>query len=286
MSLVNHSCWVVGGVGVIGRGIAKGLLQAGATVIVNSRSSARLKQLEKELGSPERLVLVHGSLLPGHAQKTVSETLGNAPLNHVFSHGAVRFWTDRSGLDETYSLGIRAKEQLLDMTPEDFAQSSAQLASLHFSAAQQLVPRLQANSGKSTYTFVTGDGSGKPGSFKTAMSTINSHHIWGLSAALRHQLSTRQDSNGAVICREIRVNLPINRSEEERKEERRKYPLSEEIGNLCAGVASSWMKEECNGRLIEVNEQHQLESLCQEYESTPDDGVVTMPTKWESNGNL
>ena len=31
MSLLNQTAWVVGGVGVVGRGITRGLLQAGAT---------------------------------------------------------------------------------------------------------------------------------------------------------------------------------------------------------------------------------------------------------------
>jgi NAD(P)-dependent dehydrogenase (short-subunit alcohol dehydrogenase family) len=91
MSLVGQTVWVVGGVGVVGRGICRGLLKAGATVIVNSRSAERLDRVSADLGHPQRLVTVHGSLLPGYAQKTVSETLSaQNQLHHVVAHGAVR----------------------------------------------------------------------------------------------------------------------------------------------------------------------------------------------------
>ena len=92
MSLINQTVWVVGGVGVVGRGITRGLLQAGATVIVNSRSEERLDKIQASLGNPERLMLVHGSLLPGQASKTVADALDKTALNHVVAHGAVRWW--------------------------------------------------------------------------------------------------------------------------------------------------------------------------------------------------
>ncbi len=49
MTLVNQTCWVVGGVGVIGRGIARSFLQAGATVILNSSDESRLNQIAFDL---------------------------------------------------------------------------------------------------------------------------------------------------------------------------------------------------------------------------------------------
>ena len=79
MSLANKTVWVVGGVGVIGRGIARNILKSGATVIVNSRSEERLVRLSEDLGNPDQLLTVKGSLLPGYAGKTVGETLSAAP---------------------------------------------------------------------------------------------------------------------------------------------------------------------------------------------------------------
>ena len=161
MSLINKTCWVVGGVGPIGRGITRSLLNAGATVIVNSRENSRLEKISKDLNHPDKLVLVHGSLLPGQAQMTVDQVLTdyNLPLNHVVAHGAVRYWTkERGGGDETFLLDER---RLLDMDMDDFINSSCQLSKLHFSAAKTLLPRLEGLSDQtgldSSYTIVKVD---------------------------------------------------------------------------------------------------------------------------------
>jgi NAD(P)-dependent dehydrogenase (short-subunit alcohol dehydrogenase family) len=269
MSLVKQTAWVVGGVGVVGRGITRGLLQAGATVIVNSRSEERLQTIQETLDFPERLVTVHGSLLPGQASFTVSEALKQTPLHHVVAHGAVRWWARptagtfefyefKAGCDETYALNIKANESLLQMKVEEFAQSSAQLASLHLSAAQQLIPRLEGDA--PTYTFVTGDGSGKPGGDRTAMGEINSHHVWGLSAALRHEMT-----DSKIACREVRVGLPVHDED---------APLSEEVGDLCAGLAANANEK---GRLIKLDSTDDLKGIMKEYAVTMDDTAKPMP---------
>jgi len=279
MSLVNQTCWIVGGVGVVGRGITRGLLQAGATVIVNSRSEERLETLKETLGNPLRLFTVHGSLLPGHASHTVAETLADRQLHHVVAHGAVRWWARptagtyeyyeyRAGCDESYSLNIKASQSLFDISPEEFIPASAQLASLHLSAAQQLVPRLAP--GASSYTFVTGDGSGKPGGERTAMGEINSHHVWGLSAALRHELK-----GSSVTCREIRVGLPINTDVDVKKATRR--PVSETVGDLCAGLAVQANKTGDNGRLIKLDDFEVMNAILAEYNVTPDESIGQLP---------
>lgn len=267
MSLVNQTAWVVGGVGVVGRGITRGLLQAGATVIVNSRDEQRLHNIQETLDFPERLVAVHGSLLPGQASYTVEKALKRTKLNHVVAHGAVRWWARptggkfdfyeyKAGCDETYSLNIKSNEQLLNMTLEEFTPSSAQLASLHFSAAQQLVPRLTGAS--PTYTFVTGDGSGKPGGERTAMGEINSHQVWGLAAALRRELKD-------VSCREVRVGLPVHEHG---------TAISEEVGDLCAGLAA---KPGEAGRLIKLDTFDDLEGVKREYNVAVDGSVKPLP---------
>lgn len=250
MSLANKTCWVVGGVGVVGKSIARSLLRSGATVIVNSRSSARLESLRIDLGDHERLKTVHGSLLPGHSAKTVNETLNSMSLHHVVAHGTVRWWAaNKEGIDETYSLnkatgGISGR-LLESMTCEEFSQSSSQLATLHFSAAQSLFPRLQfSEGGGRSYTFVTGDGSGKPGGHRSSMAEINSYHLWGLSAAMRHEnylleeKGRTSDQGSNVIVREIRVELAVNRSQEEIEKNPRDWKLSELTGDICAGIIS------------------------------------------------
>lgn len=270
MSLANQTAWVVGGVGVVGRGITRGLLQLGATVIVNSRSEERLQRLQETLDYPEGLVTLHGSLLPGKASFTVGEALKKNQLHHVVAHGAVRWWARptpgkfenmyefKAGCDETYSLNINGNDRLLNMSIEDFTESSSQLVALHLSAAQNLIPNL--NGPNSSYTFVTGDGSGKPGGERTAMGEINSHHVWGLSAALRHEL---RDS--AIICRDIRVGLPVHEKSER---------VSEEVGDLCAGLVSSPMDK---GRLIRLDSFQDIEDLKLKYQISSDGRTKNLP---------
>ncbi|VEU33649.1 unnamed protein product [Pseudo-nitzschia multistriata] len=272
MSLVNQTCWVVGGVGVIGRGITRGLLNAGATVIVNSRSPERLNTLSRDLGHPERLVTIEGSLLPGYASKTVRRTLdANAlSLNHVVAHGAVRYWGDfgkanGNRRDESHVVispsGI-GRSLLQTTTPEEFMAPASQLASLHFSAAQELIPRIQFSNGPSSYTFVTGDAGGHPKGYRSAFGEINTHHVWGLAAALRNERFEKD-----VNCREIRVRLPVNRPVEERRDQPRENPLSEDIGTLCAGLATTSNDKKESGALIEIADQASLESLLDFYEA-------------------
>jgi len=264
MSLANKTCWVVGGVGVIGRGITRGLLKAGATVIVNSRSDERLSRFSKDLGHPENLITIKGSLLPGYASKTVRQTLDAMPLDHVVAHGAVRYWgsfgaNDRR--DESHMIqGGRSGSFLQSMTPEEFVGPASQVAALHFSAAQELIPRIQFSNGPSSYTFVTGDAGGHPEGKRSALGEINTHHIWGLAAALRNERLEK-----GVNCREIRVRLPVNRPAEERKNQPRATPLSEDIGTLCAGLAAHADAMEERGALVEVADQESLESLLSHY---------------------
>ena len=55
MSLYGQYAWVIGGAGTVGTGLCRGLLRAGATVLVNSRHPNRLTALADDLGHPEQL---------------------------------------------------------------------------------------------------------------------------------------------------------------------------------------------------------------------------------------
>jgi len=283
MSLANKTCWVVGGVGVIGRGITRGLLQAGANVIVNSREQSRLERLSEDLGHPEKLELVKGSLLPGFAESTVDNVLTyrNSALHHVFAHGAVRYWTTKkAGCDETFSLDRR---RLLEMNADEFATISNHLARLHFSAASVLLPRLQGlcdaiEGTQTSYTFVTGDGSGHASGKRSGVGELNAFHVWGLAAALRSEMK-----NTKVTCRELRVGLAINRSEEERLMKPRERPLSEDIGDLCAGLANAGDVKD--GDLIKVEFQEALEKYLIEFNADKDKNI-NLPNVWEFAGSL
>ena len=190
MSLANQTCWVVGGVGVIGRGIARSFLQAGANVIVNSSQESRLRQIASDLHNPSGLILVKGDLTPESAQATIDTALAVAPnghpLRHVVARGAVRYWTKQiAGCDETNSLvdadESAAQKRLLDMSPEYFIDTSSRLAALHFNAVKNVLPKLDVSTDThASYTFVTGDGGGHISGKRSATGEINSHHMWGV----------------------------------------------------------------------------------------------------------
>jgi NAD(P)-dependent dehydrogenase (short-subunit alcohol dehydrogenase family) len=181
--------WVAGGVGIVGAGICRGLLRAGATVLVNSRHETRLEQLADELGHPERLICVTGSMLPEHAATTIRSGLDrtNGQLNHVVAHCAVRWWARDHG-DESSTL-LRNADSLLAILPEDFPGLASQLASLHFAAAHHMMPRLMQQGG--SYTWVTGGGPAQmrsaPG-VRSSLGHVNAAVVYGLAGALRSEL--------------------------------------------------------------------------------------------------
>lgn len=319
MSLAGQTIWVVGGVGAIGRGISRGLLQAGATVIVNSRDPERLERIQADLRHPNRLVAVDGSMkTPDLAAGTVERALAHPQvggvLDHVVAHGAVRYWsTLQTGCDETFSL-TRPKASLLDQTADEFLHASSTLAVMHFCAAQQLVPRIaqtaQAKGHLATYTFCTGDGGGHPSSLRTPMGELNSHHVWGLSAALRRDLNgdgsggsgsafNNSDLANNVWVREVRVGLQVNRPQDAREADPRQRPLSEDIGDLMAGLivtageavprsASSFERsyaQENNG-LIRMDSRAEMEKLLKEYHADKDKNIGPMPSISEFAGSL
>lgn len=92
-NLDGSIAWVVGGAGVIGSGLVRGLLRAGATVVCNSRHKPRLEALSQELNHPANLVTLHGSMMPGAAAETVERAMAltGGRLDHVVTHSAVRW---------------------------------------------------------------------------------------------------------------------------------------------------------------------------------------------------
>ena len=277
-NLDGKFCWVVGGAGIIGTGIVRGLLRAGATVICNSRYKQRLDALTAELGHPEKLVAYQGSMLADGAEETVANVmeLTAGQLDHVVTHSAVRWWGRHGGCDETGTIqamddGARGGK-LLDMSIEEFSQQAVALPQMQFAAARLLVPRLQQVEGAS-YTFVTG-GAGE--SARSAMGQINAQAVWGLAAAMRSEAPT-------LKVAEVRVGLKFNRSVEERREEPRDTPLSHDIGTICAGLAAAPMDENWKNALHNLDSNAEVAltksafpALCKPYSVffTPSDNFM------------
>eukprot|EP00971_Amphidinium_carterae_P142463 2821887-Amphidinium_carterae.2 len=97
VDLDKSVAWVVGGAGVIGSGICRGLLRAGATVILSSRKPEKLASIEKHLGYPTNLITLEGTMLPEGIDALLQRALGHPELNgrlikHVVAHNGVRWW--------------------------------------------------------------------------------------------------------------------------------------------------------------------------------------------------
>jgi len=216
-SLTGQTCWVVGGVSTVGAALVAGLLDAGASVIVNSRSPARLDALREKVGDSEKLVMLQGSLLPGAAADTVQEAMGMTSnrLDHVIAHAGVRWWAGPGACDET---GTLSRERLLDMSDEDFAMAAVQLPALQFSAARHLLPRLAALGEAASYTHVVG----APVDGRSALGAINVRGCRGVAAACRFE---------APGCRvnEIRVDVAQAPADE--------GAFLGDLGAVAAGVA-------------------------------------------------
>lgn len=260
MSLSGKAALVVGGVGPIGRAITRGLLQAGAKVIVNSRSDTKLSQLYDDLEGPDKLHLVHGSLLPSSVDRTIERILDVATPAHVIAHSAVAWWGELGAEDETRTLNIpRHGQSVLDMERSIFAENAGILTNMHFGVAQQLIPKMRPIEGAS-YTFVTGTSAVLQRQI-SSLTRINAHHVSGLAAALRAEAKTRADD---LFMSEIRVgHLPLRDLPSVSKDPNA-VPLSSELGMLCAGIAQAaerWAGPQAGGDVHSIESVSDLMAL-------------------------
>jgi NAD(P)-dependent dehydrogenase (short-subunit alcohol dehydrogenase family) len=267
--LTGQVAWVVGGAGVIGRGICRGLLKAGATVVVNATSQTRLQQLHRDLNSPEKLLGVCGTMRPSGAETLVHDVMQmtNSRLNHVVAHSGVRWWAD---LPESENEQLMHRMSTLDMSPEEFGERASMLPILHYTAAKLLIPYLKDIPG-SSYTFVTGRTKRR-----SIEAHVNLHGVWGLAAALREMHATTP-----LRVSEIRMNMTVNRPSHQRAEDPRERPLSAEIGELCAGIASNPSAEALDFHNLET--QADISLLKAKFPCP--DVVENLPTLWHWQRN-
>jgi NAD(P)-dependent dehydrogenase (short-subunit alcohol dehydrogenase family) len=98
VSFQNQSVVVIGASGVVGSGVVRRYLDAGATVVGVSRSASKLKQLEQQMKiqASEAFLPVVGDFKDeasaGEAKKSVMAALKGKPIDHVVSvQGFVNF---------------------------------------------------------------------------------------------------------------------------------------------------------------------------------------------------
>lgn len=229
-NLVGRTALVVGGVGTIGRGLVRSLLNAGAVVVVNSRSNQKLERLTNDLGNPENLLLFNGTMMPSGAEETFGHIFSRVGhIDHVVAHCGVRWWDSR-GVHES---GLPMQRgHIFDQSVEDFRLGATQLLDLHWTVARHTLPRMQGQTGAS-YTLVTGGKNVR----QNDMATMNTICVQGLAALLRRQAA--KGLTGDVDVSELRVELKVGRSAEERSKDPRAIPLSTDIGDVTAGIVQA-----------------------------------------------
>lgn len=264
MSLTGKAALVVGGVGPVGRAIARGLLQAGATVTINSRSEAKLVQLHEDLGHPERLHCVHGTMLPSGLDKTMERVFDIGTPTHVVAHCGVAWWGQAGDEDETGTLTIpKQGASILEMERDIFRHNAGVLVDLHFGVAQALIPKLRHMEGAS-YTYITGTSAVTQRQL-SSLTRINAHHVSGLASALRAEAKSKADS---VFMSEVRVGkLPI-RNYPELSKDPSAMPMTAHIGMLTAGIAQAaerWPGPQAGGDLHTVGTEAELHTLLKRF---------------------
>jgi NAD(P)-dependent dehydrogenase (short-subunit alcohol dehydrogenase family) len=145
MSFENRVAVVIGASGVVGSGIVRKYLDAGATVVGVSRASSKLDQLKQQLkiqGS-ERFIPIVGDFKDdasaGAAKQAITAALGGKPIDHIVSvQGFVSY--GKAPTD--------TPPQLLKDALDDGLFNNLR-------AAQAFVPELKGREG-SSFTLVSG----------------------------------------------------------------------------------------------------------------------------------
>jgi len=145
MSFANKSVVVLGATGVVGSGVVRKYLDAGATVVAVSRSAANLERLKQTInvtGSEPFLPVVGDFVSEASAQAVfaaVTAALGGRPISHVVSVlGFAAF-------------GAPPTATSLDAVKAAFDDGVYN----NFLAAQSFLPSLKSTEGAS-YTIVSG----------------------------------------------------------------------------------------------------------------------------------
>lgn len=225
--LSGQVVWVLGGHGIIGRGVCVGFLKAGATVVMNSTSRDVLKQLQHDLNNPANLICVRGTMhQPAGATALMEEVMQktNGQLQHVIAHSGVRWW----GNIEKEQKDV-AKDVDLAKDAARFSSSAAQEPLRHYIATQVLLPKLRAVPG-SSYTFLTG-GAGD----RALLAQVNAHAVWGLAKAV-----SQDKQNSSVRIVELRSNLHHEHLQDSlgQAEVMSIFRRSADIGEICAGMVA------------------------------------------------
>lgn len=134
--LAGKRILVAGGTGTVGRYLVRAQLEAGATVIVPSRTRSKLDALASSMEHAERLELLEGDITDESDGKRIVDQAGRID-------GALA------------SIGrFVSAPQVLDASRADLERAIANYALEHFSAAKSLLPAVERTGGG--YVMING----------------------------------------------------------------------------------------------------------------------------------
>ncbi|OIH94177.1 SDR family NAD(P)-dependent oxidoreductase [Curtobacterium sp. MMLR14_006] len=146
--LTGRRVLVPGGTGGVGAGVVRKFLEAGADVVVPTRSDARGSQLRDELGEFGQSPLLH---LPTHDYTTFTgaDELGAEMTRRL------------GGIDDVVAPvgGWWQGRTLTEIGEADWQSAFVELATTHMALVRGLVPRM---SGAGSYSVVVGQSAGFP----------------------------------------------------------------------------------------------------------------------------
>lgn len=182
--LTDRTALVVGGTGSVGRVVVRSFLEAGATVVVPSRSEQKLAGLRKSLGdhATERLITLAGNLSDEEDSVRVREAI-----------------LERAGpLDAAVaSLGeFVPAPSVLDAPLSDLQRVLDGYLLAHFMVAKAVLPALEERSG--SYTFING-----PLAFRPMFPGTGLVSIATAGQAMLAQTVMKEEAQGPVRVNEL-----------------------------------------------------------------------------------
>ena len=245
------------------QGLAAGLLDGGATVVVPSRSAEKLAELRANLGHPAGLATLVGGFAevapegspPPVAQQIISEF---GRVDGVVAHG---------GLIRSDTLGAGVVGQsLLDVPGPSVIDDVTKLLGLHLRAAQALIPLMarvaqQEPGAAPGYTLVTSGLQGPEAEAHVQAEGPAMTSLYGLGLALRNATAA---GGSPVRVNEVRVAMQINETDSLRLSSAGARPLSLDLGTLT-GYLSEWRAGAPSGLRVRVRNNSELDALLNRF---------------------
>ncbi len=209
---------VAGGAGGVGEGIVRALIAAGHTVVVPSRSVAKLALLRERVAGAGRLIE-----LVGH----VGDAAGAGALRDLIARDVGRLDVAIASLGGWWDGG-----PLLDVTPEQWDDLMNEFLRIHFIFARTFIPVLRAQPGGGRYIGIGGGAAYYPVVSSTPVSI-------GAAAQLMMTRALRAEVNDPdVDIIELVADGPVRTRDSEAFAEP-DWITADEIGTHRCGSSSS-----------------------------------------------